>query len=90
MGADDAIKDKKNALLGHVDEFAGETPEFFPRVRVAGVPHRVVILAGNMIDEAHSTEVPQITGPVPIFTAPYGVPVAGRIHALPAVVGSRQ
>ena len=75
---------------GDVEYFAGEAPKLVPRIGVAGIAHRIVILTGNIVNHTHGPEVPNITGSIEVFGTSNSIPVAGGIHPLPAIVGSGQ
>jgi hypothetical protein len=87
VDADDTIEDEEQTLRGYVDNFACESLQLFARICVAGVPHRVVVLAGYIIHNAHRAKIPQIASTLEIRRAADSVPEAGGVHALSTIVG---
>ena len=88
--ADDPIEDEEQIRRRRIENFTRELLQLFARICVAGIAHRVVVLAGHMIHYAHRAKIPQIASMLEIFRAADRVPEAGGVHALPAVVGCRQ
>src|ERR1035438_9383626 len=50
--ADDPIEDEEQILRRRIEHFACEFLQLFARICVAGITHRVVVLAGHMIHYA--------------------------------------
>ena len=85
-----AIKNEKDVRPGHINNFTCEAAEFPGRIRFAGIPHRVVILAGNVVNYTHGADVPEIMRAIPILSTAHRIPKARGIHPLASIIRGGQ
>src|ERR1700758_4077481 len=90
VGADYVIKHKKMVLWGDKHNLARKFPYLVAGICIAGIAKSIVILARQMINDAHAAQVPDIASSLPIPGAADRVPEAGGVHPLAPIVRSWQ
>ena len=84
------IKNKKDVPTRHINNFTREAAEFPGRISFAGIPHRVVILAGDVVNYTHGADVPEIMRAIPILSTAHRIPKARGIHPLASIIRGGQ